>query len=461
MNTLTKRICAAMATVVAAAGFAAVVGAASPEGIECIEGLEGFNDKENYQSLFDNDVTTKWCVGSSYSYVIWKMPEAVSVTGYTITTANDNAEYPGRNPLSWVLTGSTDGENWNEIHYVEADDVLQDVNYEPFTFTLDSAAPAYQYYQLEIEDVVGGGTMQMSGFDLIYEGAPESEYVDPEVAELTAKFNAGTPYSLNAGTPAGLEALAGTAGFSDKEGFASLFDNDPTTKWCNNGQEIPAYVEWKMPEAVAITGYIITTANDNEGNPGRNPLSWVLSGSNDGTTWTAIDTVTGDATLQDVNYTPFTFTLANAAPAYQYYRFEITEVVGGATMQVADFNLVYEGSVLAKLAASVDEILAARNGEAVPAPAETTAPETEPETTAPETEPETTAPETEPETTAPETEPETTAPETEPETVAAPAETEAPAAPAPVAPQTFDAGIIAAVAATVSACGYAIAKKRK
>ncbi len=100
---------------------------------------------------------------------------------------------------------------------------------------------------------------------------------------------------------------------------------------------------------------------------------------------------------------------------------------------------------------------------------ETAAPETAaPETAAPETAaPETTAPETTaPETAAPETAaPETTAPETTAPETAAP-ETDAPVVTppttdTPVAPQTFDAGIIAAVAAVVSAAGYAIARKRK
>ena len=84
------------------------------------------------------------------------------------------------------------------------------------------------------------------------------------------------------------------------------------------------------------------------------------------------------------------------------------------------------------------------------APAETEAPAEE--TTAPETEAETEAPAAE-ETTAPETEAETEAPE---ETVETPAETTK-----EEAPQTFDAGIVAAAAAAVSAIGYALSKKRK
>jgi hypothetical protein len=61
-----------------------------------------------------------------------------------------------------------------------------------------------------------------------------------------------------------------------------------------------------------------------------------------------------------------------------------------------------------------------------------------------------------------ETPAETAAPETAAPEVVAP-ETEAPTTgtDTPVAPQTFDAGVIAAVAAVVSAAGYAVARKRK
>ena len=60
-----------------------------------------------------------------------------------------------------------------------------------------------------------------------------------------------------------------------------------------------------------------------------------------------------------------------------------------------------------------------------------------------------------------ETEAETEAPAVETEAeVVAPAETEAPVVEEVAAPQTFDAGVIAAVAAIVSAAGYALSKKR-
>lgn len=58
-------------------------------------------------NLFDGDTATKWCCGDTdvegCSAVVWKMNKAVTVTNYTFTTANDSAEYYGRNPIGWRL----------------------------------------------------------------------------------------------------------------------------------------------------------------------------------------------------------------------------------------------------------------------------------------------------------------------------------------------------------------------
>lgn len=63
--------------------------------------------REVAPNLFDGDTATKWCCSDAdvagNSAVVWSMNEAVTVTHYTFTTANDNAEYPGRNPTGWRL----------------------------------------------------------------------------------------------------------------------------------------------------------------------------------------------------------------------------------------------------------------------------------------------------------------------------------------------------------------------
>jgi len=190
--------------------------------------------------------------------------------------------------------------------------------------------------------------------------------------------------------------IEATEGFAN-EGAENLLDGDEATKWCMN-VPAPVYAIWNVETPVYVSGYEIVTANDNASNPGRNPGSWILSGSTDGTNWTVIDTVENDTVLQDVDFTPFTFD-ADAAGEYSYFKFEATSIVGGGVMQISGINLL-SGAIPA-----VDDV------------AET------------------------------------------PEEVVEPVE-EVVETPVVEAPQTFDFAIFAAVAAIVSAAGYAISKKR-
>ena len=152
-----------------------------------------------------------------------------------------------------------------------------------------------------------------------------------------------------------------------------------------------------------------------------------IQGSNDGEEWTDIWMSLDEATewtWHEVEADDFD----ESGVAYRYYRY---------------YNMLSHGDV-----AEVELYGYPEDGVVDAAPAETEAPaeETEAETVA-----ETEAPAAEAETEAPaETE---AAPE---ETVETPAETTK-----EEAPQTFDAGIVAAAAAAVSAAGYALSKKRK
>lgn len=129
--------------------------------------------------------------------------------------------------------------------------------------------------------------------------------------------------------------ISGTNGNSG-EGWAQGCDGLTTTKHGGNGSG-PWYLVLQASEPVQLVGYSITTANDNATYTGRNPHSWKVEGSNDGTTWTTIDEVTNDATLEDVNYTEFDFD-CSTTELYTYFRFYITAKDGGNYMQYSEFH---------------------------------------------------------------------------------------------------------------------------
>ena len=121
------------------------------------------------------------------------------------------------------------------------------------------------------------------------------------------------------------------------EGYAKGCDGDTGTKHGGNRTALPHYLVLQASAPVRLTGYTITTANDNSSNAGRNPRSWQIQGSNDGSDWTTIVSVINDNVLQDVNYQEYTFS-CGCAHYYTYFRFYITANGGNNYMQYSEFH---------------------------------------------------------------------------------------------------------------------------
>lgn len=103
-----------------------------------------------------------------------------------------------------------------------------------------------------------------------------------------------------------------------------VFDGDTGTKWCTKSSGQQFYIKWKMTEPVTINGYALYTGNDTASNPGRNPVKWVLKGSNDGKNWTILDAVS-NGNLPSTNYEGAAFNVKNPG-RYQYYVMQFLEV---------------------------------------------------------------------------------------------------------------------------------------
>ena len=135
-------------------------------------------------------------------------------------------------------------------------------------------------------------------------------------------------------------ALAGSPEGYDNQKYPNLVDGN-NTKWCcafdsNKG----AYVIFEASKAGVPMGYTITTGDDNASWGGRNPLSWKLYGNNEGKdgAWVLIDAVENDATLKDENYTSYDFP-CEGSTSYQYFKWEISAIHSGRTLQVGEFEL--------------------------------------------------------------------------------------------------------------------------
>lgn len=111
------------------------------------------------------------------------------------------------------------------------------------------------------------------------------------------------------------------------------FDGDKTTRWLDLNLE--SWIEIEFRNAAGdLTPYVIseyrftslTAWNE------RDPFSWKLYGSNDGTNWTLLDTVTGNA-FSGSHPRTNVFSIANTT-AYAFYRFD--EIKATATSTAPD-----------------------------------------------------------------------------------------------------------------------------
>ena len=122
----------------------------------------------------------------------------------------------------------------------------------------------------------------------------------------------------------------------DEKGY-NLFDDDTDTKWCFNFSE-GAYVVFQASKPGHVTGYTITTGNDNSSEPGRNPKGWTLYGSNDKESWTVIDQVADDTKLKDEDATDYDYS-CTASDKYEYFKWVITQGGSSNVMQASGFKL--------------------------------------------------------------------------------------------------------------------------
>ncbi|WNS43142.1 discoidin domain-containing protein [Paenibacillus sp. MMS20-IR301] len=168
------------------------------------------------------------------------------------------------------------------------------------------------------------GTKDFYG-NTLYNGAAP----DIGVFESTVAGGSTDPVSLTAGGTVTASSTSSPSG-EEKE---KAFDANPSTKWLITVST--GWIQYKFAAGVtwAATSYSITSANDV---PGRDPKSWTLQGSNNGTSWTNLDTRTNETFA--TRFLKKTYTFSNTT-AYAYYRLNISANNGETNLQLAEIGL--------------------------------------------------------------------------------------------------------------------------
>ncbi|MEU8576301.1 GH92 family glycosyl hydrolase [Streptomyces asoensis] len=170
------------------------------------------------------------------------------------------------------------------------------------SFETGERAPDWQ----STVDTSPGGAKRASGVDGGYGGGLPGDVTD-RVTDLRANAE-------------------NTAGGEVKE---NLVDGEAGTKWLAFAST--GWVEFDLAEPARVTTYALTSANDFAE---RDPADWTLSGSVDGTSWTSLDTRSGESFAQ--RFQSRTFTVAGTPAEYRHFRLEVTRNHGAAILQLAD-----------------------------------------------------------------------------------------------------------------------------
>ncbi len=110
-------------------------------------------------------------------------------------------------------------------------------------------------------------------------------------------------------------------------------DGVPATKWLY--RQTSGWLQYEFADPVVVKTYAMTTANDS---PARNPKDWKIRGSNDGSTWTDLDTQTGQLPTSTPAFTRVVYDMTSNSTAYKFYQLNISANNGDSLSQLGDWE---------------------------------------------------------------------------------------------------------------------------
>ncbi|GAA4328835.1 hypothetical protein GCM10023184_18930 [Flaviaesturariibacter amylovorans] len=114
--------------------------------------------------------------------------------------------------------------------------------------------------------------------------------------------------------------------------YEKIIDNDYTTAYYQSGRNA-LWVQYRSSVPAVVTRYTITSSFEVQA---RDPVDWNLQGSNNGTSWTTIDTRTGE--VFPTRSLTRTFQINNTQ-SFTFYRLNITKNAGNANTQFNEWEL--------------------------------------------------------------------------------------------------------------------------
>ena len=122
------------------------------------------------------------------------------------------------------------------------------------------------------------------------------------------------------------------------EGEAQAFDNTSNTKWLVFSSTGNIAYDFANEDAYVVTRYTVASANDE---PARDPKTWNLEGSNDGSTWTTLNSQNNQSFGNRFEVKSYEVTNSTS---YKRYRLNVTSNNGSGYLQIGEIQMFGGGT---------------------------------------------------------------------------------------------------------------------
>lgn len=274
-----------------------------------------------------------------------KLPTPIILNSYSLLSFGQSLSSGTtylRTPYTWTIFASNDGVNWTQID-TQSNQPCSYYNVIVGTYTL-SLYISYSYYRIVIQAVNPGsadGYAEVGEWRLF--GPQIAEY--PPVAMTTdSTAISGQPYgngtyissvssvqSTYTGyycfdkTISGNRWISATNLYSATSG---IYTGSTTTTVSGIGTVYGEWLQIQMPQSIILTSYSLTNSTNGGNFILAQPISWVIAGSTNGSSWTYID----QQFYQTYSSTGLTntFSINLSSSSYQYFRI-IANTIGASS----------------------------------------------------------------------------------------------------------------------------------
>jgi hypothetical protein len=302
--------------------------------------------------------------GTTYSgeWIQLQLPHRIQLTSFSIFPRNYNLELAQkRAPRSFVILGSNNGTNWTLLYeQTNTNDWIQAAK----TFSVTPTSTSFNYFRMVVRrvgnfdsgvsqtsvniahwmlygnneactDIVYNGTSNYLTTDYNIRSYPPQALTANTTAFTTVEYDNGS-YIASASTEYGVGNEAWRA--FDYQDSSTSFVWSSSAVWNTTTGNYSGSVtttslvgnvyrgEWlqlQLPNAIPITHFRITPRTEDAFTSSRrSPRSFVILGSNNGSSWTLVHEET-NLTWSD---SPRTFFIRQATSSFSYYRMVIREI---------------------------------------------------------------------------------------------------------------------------------------